>query len=258
VKSREDTRARPWLRGAILAALLLTGGTALIVWREPLWALFGDQARVQAWIASFGPFGPLISASLNAAQVLLAPIPGQIVGLANGYLYGTGLGTLYSMLGLLAGTWLAMALARVFGRPLVLRVVNAVQLERWDRIAARQGPWFFFLFFLIPGLPDDMLCFVIGLSPLPLGRMLVLALLGRVPGVWVSCWVGAHATTLPWWVWVPLGAGSAVLAWAFWRHRNRIETALVGFIARFADRAGRPRRSGSSAGSTPAPEQEEH
>jgi len=214
--------------------LLLTAFIATWIWRRPLWALFGDQVRIQGWLLRFGPLAPLLSIGLNAAQVLVAPIPGQIVGLANGYLYGVWLGTLYSMLGLLVGTTLAMLLARRFGRPLVERLVARPRLERWDRIAARQGPWFFFLVFLIPGLPDDLVCFVIGLSALSLPRMIVLAMLGRLPGVWVSCWVGAHAGALPWWVWLPLGAATAALAAASWRYQPSLEAALVRLIARWS------------------------
>lgn len=180
----------------------------------------------------FGPWGPLVSIALNVAQVLLAPIPGQFVGLANGYLYGVWLGTLYSMAGLLIGTTLAMVLGRRFGRPLVERLVNPKTLARWDRIADRQGPQFFFLVFLLPLLPDDVACFLIGLSPLSISRMLLLATPARVPGVFVSCWLGAYATALPWWAWIPLGGGATGAAWVFWRHQAQLENLMIRLIRR--------------------------
>ena len=96
----------------LLVVLILVTTGSLWHWREPLWAFFGDQQRIRAWVASFGPWGPLVSIALNGAQVLLAPVPGQFVGLTNGYLYGIWLGTLYSMVGLLVGT----ALEGVAGR----------------------------------------------------------------------------------------------------------------------------------------------
>jgi uncharacterized membrane protein YdjX (TVP38/TMEM64 family) len=210
--------------------LVVGGGAALWCWREPLWAFFGDQERIQEWVSSFGPWGPLVSIALNVAQVLLAPIPGQFVGLVNGYLYGIGLGTLYSMVGLLLGTALAMALGRWFGRPVVECLVNSETLARWDQIAGRQGMLFFFLVLLFPFVPDDVACFLIGLSPLSIPRMLLLATAGRLPGVFVSCWVGAHATTLPWWAWIPLGGGAAGLAWGFWRYQARLESLMVRLI----------------------------
>lgn len=205
-------------RGSLLAGAAIASGAALWIWREPLGAFFG-QARLREWVAGFGSWGVLVSIALNVAQVLLAPLPGQFVGLLNGYLYGLWLGALYGMAGLLLGSALAMGLARRFGRPLVERLVNPDQLARWDRLAGRQGPLFFFLVFLFPLLPDDLICFLIGLSPLSIPSMLVLAALGRLPGLFVSCWVGAYATQLPWWAWIPLGVGAGALAWLFWRNQ---------------------------------------
>jgi uncharacterized membrane protein YdjX (TVP38/TMEM64 family) len=238
--NEEPEKGRTWIRAALLAVLVLVAGGAAWTWREPLWALFNDRDRIQAWVAGFGPWGPLVTVALNVAQVLLAPIPGQFVGIVNGYLYGVGLGTLYSMVGLLLGTSLAMALGRWFGRPLVARLARPETLARWDRIADHQGPLFFFLVFLFPFVPDDISCFLIGLSPLSIPRMVVLAVLGRLPGVFISCWVGAYATELPWWAWVPLGGGAAALAWAFWRYQARLEATTLRLIQRLAGRR-RPR-----------------
>jgi uncharacterized membrane protein YdjX (TVP38/TMEM64 family) len=209
-------------------------GAALWAWREPIGALLGDRERLQAWVGRLGPWGPLATIGLNIAQVLLAPIPGQFVGVMNGYLYGIAAGTLYSMIGLVIGTGTAMVLGRRFGRPLVERLVDPAQLTRWDEITAHQGPWFFFLVFLFPFLPDDLTSFLIGLSPLSIPRMLILTTLGRLPGVFVSCWVGARATALPWWAWIPLGGGAATLAWLFWRYHTELEDLVVRVVQRLA------------------------
>jgi uncharacterized membrane protein YdjX (TVP38/TMEM64 family) len=233
-----DRRDYDWtlIRVVLLAALVAVIGGVLWYWREPLWAFFGDQTRIREWVMELGPWGPLVAIALNVAQVLLAPIPGQFVGLVNGYLYGVWLGVVYSMVGLLLGSTLAMALARWFGRPLVERLVDPAKLTRWDRVADRQGPLFFFLVFLLPLVPDDIACFLIGLSSLSIPRMLVLATLGRLPGVFVSCWVGAYATELPWWAWIPLGGGAAGLAWVFWRYQARLEHLAVSLIQRLVKR----------------------
>lgn len=229
--SKRERRGSNWLP-VLPIALLLALGAALWIWREPIRTLFMDRERVQTWVARLGPWGPLATIGLNTAQVILAPIPGQFIGVTNGYLYGVAAGTLYSMIGLVMGTATVMVLARRFGRPFVERLVNEEQLTRWDEITARQGPWFFFLIFLFPFLPDDLTGFLIGLSPLSIPRMLVLTTLGRLPGVLVSSWVGARAHALPWWAWIPLAGGTAGLAWLFWRYQEEMEALMVRLIRR--------------------------
>ena len=103
-----------------LVAIALVALAVGLLWGPDLYRLLADRQVVQAWVAGFGPWGPLASILLNIVQVLLAPVPGQTVGLVNGYLYGVGLGTLYSLIGVQLGSALAMGLARTFGRPLVV------------------------------------------------------------------------------------------------------------------------------------------
>ncbi len=223
------TESPGWIcRGAFLLLLFSAGAIAGLALRRWL----ADRDTILAWMAALGPWGPLGSILLNAAQVLLAPVPGQIFGLANGYLYGVARGTLYSWLGVQLGSALAMGLGRWLGRPLVVWLAGPARLERWDRLARRQGPTFFLLVFLLPLLPDDLACFAIGLSPLSIPYMLLLAGVGRIPGLLVSNWMGANATRPPAEVWAVLVGGGLALAYLFSRHREQIENALLRIISR--------------------------
>lgn len=47
-----------------------------------------DPERLGAVLSGFGPFAPLAFVALQAAQVLVAPIPGPALALASGYLFG--------------------------------------------------------------------------------------------------------------------------------------------------------------------------
>jgi uncharacterized membrane protein YdjX (TVP38/TMEM64 family) len=218
-----------WLFAIVaLIALII----AAWLWSAQVSELFRDQATIQAWIASFGAWAPLVSIALNAAQVIAAPIPGQVIGLANGYLFGVWLGTLYSLLGVMLGTGIVLAFTRRWGRPFVVKLIRGEQLEKLDRLVARRGALFFFLIFLLPFLPDDLTCFAIGLTDLPLGQMFVLIAIGRLPGLVVASWVGANATNLSVGGWIVLIVGASALALAYVRWSGAIEAALMRWIER--------------------------
>jgi uncharacterized membrane protein YdjX (TVP38/TMEM64 family) len=218
-----------WL--AVLAVpVVLLAVYGLWRWGASAGAFFQDQEKVREWIAQFGALGPLISILLNTLQVLLAPIPGQVVGLANGYLYGVFLGTVFSLIGVMLGTAIAMLLGRVLGRPVVERLVSPEHLDQWDALSTKRGPIFLFLVFLLPLLPDDIVAFAVGLSPISIPYALLLAAIGRLPGLIVSSWVGANATSLSPIGWGIVGLGTLTLAVGVLRYRDRLEDAMLRLV----------------------------
>ncbi len=214
--------------GAIVVALALLAGLTL----PQLHGLFDDRARLAALMRGAGPWGPLWLIGLMVAQVIAAPVPGQAVAFAGGYVYGFWQGAFYCWLGVSLGSAAAMTLARLAGRPLIERLVDPRALARLDRLAAGQGPWFFFLIFLLPFLPDDLACFVAGLTALPLPGLVALALVGRIPGVVAAAWLGAYAEALGWQAWLALALVTALGVFVAWRYGPRIQNALLARLRR--------------------------
>ncbi|MFT4889987.1 MAG: putative membrane protein YdjX (TVP38/TMEM64 family) [Halobacteriales archaeon] len=76
---------------------------------------------------------------------------------------------------------MALSLSRRYGRPYVERAIDPTIMAGFDDVAGRRGLVVLFLVFLIPGLPDDVICFVGGLTGLRIRDMLVVSILGRLP-----------------------------------------------------------------------------
>ncbi len=227
-------RLAPALAGVAILALAVLLCTA---WRGPLLALFTQPGRLEALVVRLGPFGPLGVIALQAAQVLVAPIPGQVLGLASGYLFGPWLGTLYSMLGLMLGSYLAVWLVRRWGRPLVERLLEPQALARVDRISGRLGVPLLFVVFLVPFLPDDAILLVAGLAGVPTGGILFAAFFGRLPGVFVAAWVGSHASGLSTAGWAAVVAVTLAVAVPVYRRRAALQRLAWSLLDRL------PRRS---------------
>ena len=170
-------------------ALLLLGFCILLYYyrevslgvREAL-RFFRSRARVGAYVASFGPSAPFVFIGLQILQVVVSPIPGELTGFIGGYLFGIGEGFIYSTVGLTIGSWLAFLMARRFGMPFVRRFVGKEIMDKFDYLMEHQGAFFSFIFFLIPGLPKDFFCYILGLSPMHVVTFLVISTVGRIPG----------------------------------------------------------------------------
>jgi len=225
--------AWPWrLRVFLIAAIIAALVAPLILWRGQIAMIFADREQVIAVIRGAGAWGPMLLIGLYIAQVIVAPIPGQAVNFVAGYIYGFGIGLAYSWIGAVLGSAAAMGLARLAGRPVVQRLVSLALLDRLDRLAAGRGLGFFFIVFLVPGLPDDVGCFLAGLTRLPLPALNGAAALGRIPGIAAAVWAGASAERIGWPGWLALAGFSLAAAWLAWRHGERIQAWLLDAIWR--------------------------
>lgn len=233
--SDHKTKVRWWtwlVLGVILAALL----AALVIWWRPIYDFLANQDQVRAWVEGLGGWGPVAIILLEMIQALLAPIPGQAIEAVSGYLYGPWWGTLYPMIGMAIGSFLLFSLARRFGRPLAMRLIGKQAMARLDDLVRRGGAPFFFLIWLLPFAPDDLACLAAGLTPMPARQFMVLMLLGRLPGVFVSVWVGANAARIePGW-WAVLFVAIAVAVLVLWRWGEQIQESVLGFIERASNR----------------------
>ena len=142
---------------------------------------FSNPERLREFIASFGFYAPLVFIGLQILQVVASPLPGELTGFIGGYLFGMGPGLLYSTIGLTIGSLLAFLVSRRLGMPFVSRFVGQEIMQKFDHLMQRLGVLFSFLIFIIPGLPKDYFCYLLGLSPMSLFTFSIVSTLGRFP-----------------------------------------------------------------------------
>jgi uncharacterized membrane protein YdjX (TVP38/TMEM64 family) len=186
----------------VLLICLLTGLFVFLVyhynsqiWTElvKFYALLHDRNELKGIIRSYGAYSPVAYIFLQVIQVVIAPIPGGAIEFIGGYLFGAKGGFLYSMIGLLIGSWFAFSLARIFEKLAVEKFVTEETRKKFGYLIGHEGVILSFLLFLIPGFPKDALCYILGLTPMHLGMFLFIATVGRVPGTLMACLQGAKA-----------------------------------------------------------------
>ena len=230
MKNKPDKRI--WIRYSVLAAVLLLGTGAAFLWGNPAawWErgreIFSSRESIALYVERWGIWAPLVFVLIQAAQVVVAPIPGNITALAGGALFGWGMGFLLSSLGLLIGSLIAFWLGRYFGKPLVIRMVGPKVYERYEGLIARKGIWVLFLIFLIPFFPDDALCLLAGMTAMSVPLFMLLVTVGRLPGMLVANLAGSGLINLTLWQWAVVAVICIGLGLVVFRHRDRIESFL--------------------------------
>lgn len=185
--STRTARRRALLSVAAIVFLMAVGALAVVTAAPWL----GEPEAVRAYVASYGPWAPVAFMGLQVVQVVLAPIPGQLLGVAGGYLFGPLRGTVYSMVGVTIGSYVVIRGSRALGRPAVERWVDEDVRKRFeDRVRAGGVP-VLFLLYLLPAFPDDALCAIAGLTPIRIRTLMVLVVVGRTPSFLLVAYAGS-------------------------------------------------------------------
>ena len=243
-------RPRLWL--AVVAASGLVAVFGLIIWQlsDPLARVLLRAGNLRLWILSFGSLAPLVYTGIFSLQILLAPLPGNLMGVMGGYLFGAALGTLYSFVGLIVGAGLAMLIARRFGRPLLERFFDPSQLDFWENKLRMRSPitWWLIFFFPVP----DLVFYAAGLTSAPLRLLLMAVLTGRGLGLFLANSFGYWTTRLsPEWLIAKWTLILLIGLLIYWRQRHiRLYALLAVRRLRRARRrlTGARRHSAAAAG----------
>jgi uncharacterized membrane protein YdjX (TVP38/TMEM64 family) len=184
--------------------------------------IYSSSDKLSKFLQSLGPYSPAVFVLLQILQVAAAPFPGELTGVAGGYVYGETLGFFLSTVGLTMGSWVAFELASILGRPFVERFVSQEVLHKFDFLTTNTGATICFLLFLIPGFPKDILCYLLGLSRMKLGTFLIVSIIGRMPGTYWLTIQGAKIRDQEYYTLAIFGAISAVILVVAYLYRNQI------------------------------------
>jgi uncharacterized membrane protein YdjX (TVP38/TMEM64 family) len=226
--SRDDKRRL--IRGACLLAILvgLTIWLALSGHLQPIieQIVFGFESKqhMRTYLKAWGAWAPLVFIALQALQVVVAPIPGELTGVVGGFLFGTWRAVAYSSLGLTLGSAIAFLLARLIGLPFVKLFVPRGYVEKLDFLGQPKGEIAIWALFIVPGFPKDVLSYLLGLTPLPFLKFIIICALGRLPGTVLLGLGGAALYKENWNVVITLVVVCVILAIVFYYKGQQISS----------------------------------
>ena len=184
--------------GGLVCFIALVFGIVAALW--PSLSLIFEPDGLDQMIESIqsqGPVGVLILLGLQLLQIIVAFIPGEVVQVAAGMLYGPLFGTLIILLGCVISSSLIYTLVHKLGAPFVRAMVDEKHLVKFYEFE-RSGKLnlIVFVLFLIPGMPKDVFTYLIPLTNMRMRAFLVLSTVGRIPGVIAGLAEGDITTSL--------------------------------------------------------------
>jgi uncharacterized membrane protein YdjX (TVP38/TMEM64 family) len=163
---------------AALVAILMLG-------RE----LGGTIPRFAAWVETLGIWGPVVFV-LGYAAATVAFVPGSLLTLASGAIFGLGQGTLLTFLGATLGTAAAFLVARYAARSTIERkLADRPKFADIDRAVSKSGFKIVFLMRLSPAFPYNLLNYALGLTSVRF-RDYLLASFGMLPATFLYVYYG--------------------------------------------------------------------
>ena len=188
VRGREMTRGDIFRFGGLVAFLALMVVIMVLLWPyihevfEP-----GGLSRVIDDVRNAGPLGFLILLAMQFMQIVVAFIPGEVVQMAAGMMYGPWLGAAVILLGCIISSAFVFAVVHRLGAPFVQDMVPTKYLDKF-RAFEESGKLSIvvFILFLIPAMPKDTFTYLVPLTNMRMRDFLILSNVGRIPGIVIS------------------------------------------------------------------------
>ena len=162
---------------------LVAGITLAVSYRDQF-----DAAALEAWVRDTGPVAPLLFMLIYALATVLF-LPGSVLTLAGGALFGPVLGTFYNLTGATLGATLAFLIARYLAADWVAskaggrvkQLINGVEGEGWRFVAFVR---------LVPLFPFNLLNYALGLTHLRLLHYILATYVFMLPGALAYTYLG--------------------------------------------------------------------
>lgn len=194
MKKRHFTEKEKKLIGwaAIVIFVVFTAAVCWFVGR-PMGKFVSEPEKFRLWVESHGLWSQAAYVGMVFLQVLVAVIPGEPLEISGGYGFGAVQGTVLCMLGAFLGSVAVFAFVRRFGRELVEVFFPKEKIESLRFLqSSPKRDLLFWIVFVVPGTPKDLLCYFAGLTDLSWGKWLLICSLGRVPSI-ITSTVGGNA-----------------------------------------------------------------
>ena len=195
-------RGKELIARACITAYILLDCLAVFLYilvRTGFFDIIRDEEKFQAFLERSGKWMAVLFVLLQFLQVVILPIPSTVTVVAGAALFGPLVGSLLSLLGIVIGSLVAFLVGRYAGYPVVAWLVGKGTLDKWLKKIKGKDKLLLSAMFILPVFPDDVLCFVAGISSMSLIYFLGIIVISRVAAIFMTSY---SVTLIPfntWW-----------------------------------------------------------
>lgn len=172
-------RAMPHIKN-IFTCLGIIGTVLFAIFGYKM-GFFSSLDTFQESIVRFGIWAAFVFILVQITQVILPILPGALGCVAGVVLFGNWMGFLYNYIGICIGSIIVFMLSKRYGRPFVKILVGNKVFEKYigRTNIGKKFDVFFACAIFFPIAPDDLLCYIAGLTEMKTIKFLTIILLGK-------------------------------------------------------------------------------
>ena len=138
-------------------------------------------AQIQDYFKAWGPAAPGAYLLVVIVEVIVAPIPGALLYLPGGLIFGWLIGGTMSLAGNVLGSGIACQITRTIGRQRIERYLERPTLQKCLAVIEARGIWVVLLLRINPFTSSDLVSYAAGLTRIPAWKVMAGTLLGMAP-----------------------------------------------------------------------------
>lgn len=188
-----------------------------------------DMTSIEAlreYIESSGNWAVWVFILFQFLQVVILPIPSTVTVMAGVALFGPLKCSIFSFIGIFIGSVLAFGIGRWLGYKVVSWIVGKEDLDKWLKKIKGKDYLILSIMFLLPLFPDDVLCFIAGLSSMTWGYFLVMIFVTRALSITLSAYSFDTIPFTTWWgilCWALIISAVVALFWLVCKYSDKID-----------------------------------
>lgn len=192
---------------------------------------------LREFILHYGVFAIPIFLLLQILQVVILPIPGIVAIGAGVALFGAFWGGVYSFIGITLGSLIAFFIGRKFGYKAASWLVGEKTLNKAVSSVSGKDKVVLTVMFILPFFPDDVLCFVAGLSSMSKVYFFVMIIITRIISSFTTAY-SVDGKIIPYdtlggiIVWTLLIVAAFILAGVIYKKGEVIEKKIKDFLCK--------------------------